>query len=438
MNAAETLPHHFPPGFLWGTATAAHQVEGSNTHCDSWALEHAAPSLFREPSGDAIDQWHRFGDDMAVLASLGLSVYRFSVEWARIEPEPGRFSQAVLDHYQRCIDACLARGITPMLTFQHFTLPLWLSRMGGWDAPDFAARFGAYCARTARALSGYTHAFTINELNLPLFIAQPLMSRWEASESGRAKLAAAQRALGAPATAFFLMAREEAILGNGVAAHRAGVAAIRAERPGVAVGATLAVQEEAAEPGAEALRDARWQAFYGRVLPGLAGDDVIGVQTYSRATVGVDGRVGPQPGHPLTIMGYEDRPQAIGQTCRDIWAATRQPILITENGWAGDDDTRRCAFIREALEGVHAAIADGVDVRGYLYWSAFDNFEWMYGYGPRFGLIGVDRATQARRIKPSALMLGEIARANAVGMVPEVTREVSGDLDAGSGAPVGA
>src|ERR1019366_5555091 len=105
----------FPEGFVWGAATAAHQVEGGNVNSDSWALEHATPSLFREPSGDAVDQYHRFADDMAILAGLGLRAYRFSIEWARIEPEDGFFSQAALDHYQRCIDACLARGVAPAL-----------------------------------------------------------------------------------------------------------------------------------------------------------------------------------------------------------------------------------------------------------------------------------------------------------------------------------
>ena len=135
----------FPDGFIWGAATAAHQVEGGNVNSDCWALEHAKPSLFREPSGDAVDQYHRFADDVAILAGLGLKAYRFSIEWARIEPEDGFFSQAALDHYQRCIDACLSRGVAPVLTFHHFTLPLWQARQGGFTAPDFPDRFARYC-----------------------------------------------------------------------------------------------------------------------------------------------------------------------------------------------------------------------------------------------------------------------------------------------------
>src|ERR1700719_2548186 len=147
-------PRAFPPGFVWGAATAAHQVEGGNVKSDSWALEHASPSLFREPSGDAVDQYHRFAGDIALVAGLGLGAYRFSIEWARIEPEEGFFSQAALDHYQRCIDLCLAAGVEPVLTFHHFTLPLWQAKRGGFTDPAFADRFGRYCARAAKALAG--------------------------------------------------------------------------------------------------------------------------------------------------------------------------------------------------------------------------------------------------------------------------------------------
>jgi beta-glucosidase len=111
-------------------------------------------------------------------------------------------------------------------------------------------------------------------------------------------------------------------------------------------------------------------------------------------------------------MGYEDRPQALGETCRFVWNRAKTPIIVTENGWAGENDARRAAFIREALTGVQAAMADGVDVRGYFYWSLLDNYEWLLGYEPKFGLVGVDRPTQRRSIKPSAVMLGDIARTN--------------------------
>ena len=425
----------FPQGFVWGAATAAHQVEGGNVASDCWALEHATPSLFREPSGDAVDQYHRFADDVAILAGLGLRAYRFSIEWARIEPEEGFFSKAALDHYQRCIDACLARGVAPVLTFHHFTLPLWQARRGGFTDPQFADRFARFCEYAAKGLTGFDTACTINELNLPLFIRDGALARMD-TEKGRARRAAAEAVLGGSVERFFLFTPPEAILDQGVAAHRKGRDAIKAAHPLCQVGVTLALQDEQAEPGAEALRDQRRHDYYGVCLDAVAGDDFIGVQTYSRVVAKRDGSVGPEDGHPRTMMGYEDRPQALAATCRFAWERTKTPILVTENGWAGADDNRRAAFVAEALTALHGAIAEGVDVRGYFYWSLLDNFEWTSGYGPTFGLIGVDRATQQRAIKPSAARLGEIARANAVG-ASEPSAVAVDAATRGSGAPVG-
>lgn len=393
----------FPDGFIWGTATAAHQVEGGNDNSDCWALEQAQPSLFAEPSGDAVDHYNRFAADVAIVAGLGLGAYRFSIEWARIEPEPGRFSEAALDHYRHCVETCLARGLKPVVTFHHFTQPLWLAGLGGFAAPDFPQRFAGFCHRAATALDGMTYACTINELNLPVLAARYFRDR--ASPDQRA---AAEAALGAPLSAFFLFAEEETILGNGLAAHAQGRDAIRAARPGVPVGVTLAMSEETAEPGAEAARDARRERFYAPFLDAVANDDFVGVQTYSRTQSRANG-AGPAAGAPVTSMGWEDRPEALGQVCRWIASRWQVPMLVTENGYPGDDDARRGAFIETALRGLAGAIAGGADVRGYFYWSLLDNFEWLFGYRQRFGLMSVDRATQRRTLKPSSAILQRYA-----------------------------
>lgn len=394
----------FPAGFLWGAATAAHQVEGGNVNSDCWALEHAQPSLFAEPSGDAVDQYHRFDEDVAILAGLGLNAYRFSVEWARVEPEPGHFSIAAVDHYRRCIDACAARGLTPVVTFHHFTQPRWMARMGGIGGADFAPRFADYCGFAAGALEGIAIACTINELNLPVMAGRYFHDR--ASPEARA---AAERALGAPLSSFFLFADEEAILGPGLAAHAAAREAIRAARPGVAVGMTLAISEEDAEPGAEARRDARRERLYAPFLDAAAGDDFVGVQTYSRNVTRADGGAGAAAGATLTTMGWEDRPEALGAVCRWVSSRWPTPMIVTENGYPGDDDARRGQFIASAVRGLSEALADGADVRGYFYWSLLDNFEWMFGYRQRFGLVSVDRSTQRRTVKASAQVLQGIA-----------------------------
>ncbi|WP_166219601.1 glycoside hydrolase family 1 protein [Microbulbifer sp. SH-1] len=422
----------FPEGFIWGAATAAHQVEGGNSNSDAWVLEHAVPSIFREPSGDAIDHWNRFEDDVALLAALGLRAYRFSIEWARIEPREGVFSRAAIDHYQRCINACLERGVQPIPTFHHFTAPIWVARDGGLTSAKFPERFARYCEKVARELSGFQYACTINELNLPLFMREKLV----AAVNGDLK-AAAEAALGSSLDSFFLFSPREAILKQGLKAHALARDAIKAQHPNCQVGATLSIQDEQAESGAEAFRDERNAQFYDECLDALKNDDFIGVQTYTRLIARKDGSATGAEGAPRTMIGWEDYPQALANTCRYVFERTGAPIVITENGWAGLDDTRRSEFIREALQGVHHAIQDGVDVRGYLYWTLFDNYEWMSGYEPKFGLIGVDRNTQARKIKPSALVLGDIAQNNSLvapDIVPTPTRNFSPDQES---SPVG-
>ena len=403
----------FPEGFIWGSATAAHQVEGNNHNSDCWALEQARPSLFREPSGEAVDQWNRFADDVALLAALGLKSYRFSIEWARIEPTEGEFSKAALDHYQRCIDACLQRGLEPMITFHHFTAPLWVARRGGMTSPDFPDLFARYCEHSARALRGFSLVCTINELNVPLVVREKINALAMDPKAQPAR-DAAEAALGSPLTSMFLFTPAEALLEYGLAAHAKGRDAIKSVRPEAQVGVTLAIQDEQAVEGAESHRDRRIAETITPFLDAVSGDDFIGVQNYTRIVSQLDGSAGSEAGHSLTVMGYEDRPQALAQVCRHVWERTRTPIIVTESGWAGEDDRRRQAFIVEALTELHSAMADGVDVRGFYYWSLLDNFEWIAGYGPRFGLIDVDRTTQRRFIKPSAVAYGTIARRNSL------------------------
>ena len=391
--------NRLPSAFLWGTAMAAHQVEGDNVGSDCWALEQARPSLFAEPSLGACDHYHRFAEDVAIVRDLGFGAFRFSIEWARIEPEPGYISQGALDHYARVIAACHAQSISPVVTFHHFTQPRWMARMGGFAAADFPARFADYCGTVTRALDGIAIGCTINELNLPVFAGDYFRTRANVEQR-----AAAEAAIGAPLDAFFLFSRVESILGNGLAAHAAARAAIRAERPGLPVGMTLAISEETADPGCEGARDRRREANYAPFLDAAASDDFIGIQNYARNHCRADG-TGPHPGAPVTTMGWEDRPEALGEVCRWVASRWQVPMIVTENGYPGSDDTRRAAFIATALDGLRGAIRDGADVRGYFYWSLLDNFEWMLGYRQRFGLVDVDRTTFVRDVKPSATTL---------------------------------
>jgi beta-glucosidase len=396
MAASAGQSSTFPDGFRWGTATAAHQIEGGNWNNDWWRWEHTAGSGCAESSGDACDSWNRWPEDIAVLAELGFTDYRFSIEWSRIEPEDGEFSVAALDHYLAQCEALLDVGIDPVVTFHHFTTPRWLADQGGWTEPATADRFAAFCERAGAHLAdGMRRACTINEPSMVATIGH-LLGAFPPGQRDRA-----------------LRHRANEVL---VDAHRKGVEAIRSVAPGVPVGITLAMSDYQAVDGGEAKVDHIRRSMEDVFFEATAGDDFVGVQTYSRTRVGPDGTLGAEDGVATLIMGYEYYPEALEATIRRAWQVTggNVPILVTENGIGTDDDAQRRAYVRSALEGVLACVADGIDVRGYTYWSLLDNFEWAHGYGPRFGIVDVDRTTFVRSPKDSARWLGRVARANAL------------------------
>jgi beta-glucosidase len=390
----------FPDGFSWGTATAAHQVEGGNWNNDWWVWEHAPGTPCAEPSGDACDQYHRYAEDIALLADLGFGSYRFSVEWSRIEPEPGEWSTAALDHYRRVVGCCRDHGVEPVVTLHHFTSPRWVAAMGGWTEPATAERFARLADRVGRHLGDEVGRWcTINEPNMVATMGY-MLAVFPPGRQDRAERRAANDVF--------------------VAAHVAARDALKAVVT-APVGLTLAMQEMVAVGDTDdelASASARVAHYLGGLedpfLEVARDDDFIGVQTYTRQRVGPTGTLGNEDGVRTTIMGYEFWPEALEACVRRAWEETRHtPILVTENGIATTDDAERVEYVQRALDGVLACIGDGIDVGGYTYWSLLDNFEWAFGYGPTFGLIGVDRATQQRHVKPSARWLGDVARANA-------------------------
>jgi beta-glucosidase len=200
-----------------------------------------------------------------------------------------------------------------------------------------------------------------------------------------------------------------------VDAHRKGFDAIKAGVGDVPVGLTLSMTDYQPVDGGDSKLEQIRRSMEDVFLEAARGDDFVGVQTYSRSRISPDGALGPEDGVELTQMGYEFWPEALEATIRRAWDVTEQtPVLVTENGISTDDDTRRVEYVRRALEGVLRCIADGIEVQGYTYWSALDNFEWAEGYRPKFGLVAVDRDTQERTPKPSATWLGGVARANAL------------------------
>ncbi len=410
----------FPDGFLWGAATAGHQVEGGNVNADMWPMEWAENSTFNEPSGDACDHYHRYPEDIATLAELGLNAYRFSLEWSRIEPEPGFYSGAALDHYKRMIESCLNRGVTPVVTYNHFTVPRWMAGRGGWNADDAPERFADYAARATQHFGDLlSWVCTLNEPNLMAMMRSTGALAMGAGDRSQSPEPVAAGLGGVGGVGGFdprryrmgIVAADVERMGT---AHRLAARAIKSTSGGIRTGWTLALVDlQPAEGGEERWREARrlaqtdWLAV-------SADDDFVGVQTYSRVRIGPDGQLPVADDVDTMQTGWEVYPEALGHTVRLAAEHAGVPVLVTENGMATGDDTARLAYTRAALEGLALAIADGVDVRGYLHWTLLDNFEWNAGYAKTFGLIAVDRENFARTVKPSARWLGQVARHNGL------------------------
>ncbi len=411
---------------MWGTAAAAHQVEGDNRNSDWWAWEHNPSSPITEPSGSAIDHYNRYADDIALLAGFDLPVYRFSTEWARIEPAEGVFDTDALAHYRNMAETVRSAGMTPMVTLNHFTLPVWLTARGGWLSPEAPELLARYSSKVVSELGDLVDWYcTINEpgnvafggylgaLNFPPGMRS--VTAWDAAIDGLCKAMEMSRA------------------------------AVKESRPEAKVGATHAMIEWESNKAGRPLLEYMRNQLEDRFLEVSDEDDFIGVQTYSRvlldppAVIAPLARVLVEVGPvrravlpPLirlltrlgdrqdskmrtTDMGYEYRPQAIAATVRRVHNLyPDKDIIVTEHGIATTNDEERIEFIREGLTALHGLLAEGIPLVGYLHWSAFDNFEWALGYGMRFGLIDVDRATQIRTPKPSARFLGDIALANSL------------------------
>ena len=386
---------HFPADFLWGTATAAHQVEGNNVNNDWWDWEHAPGTPCEEPSGDACDQWNRYPEDLDLMRDLGFGAYRFSLEWSRIEPAEGEFSAVALDHYRREIDACHERGLQAVVTFHHFTTPRWAATDGGWANPAIVDRFRRYVERTGAALGADIDiACTINEPNVVAFMGWMMGIFPPGQAEDLAGYAIATEHLNA--------------------AHRGAVEALRAGPGDFPVGLTVSMADWAAEPGFEHRIDEFRSVHEDAYLHVTDGDDFIGVQNYSRIRVGESGILGPERGVEVLDMGYEYWPQSTEASVRRAIEVTGLPVYVTENGIGTPDDEQRIRYLRSSLEGLARTLDDGLDVRGFFHWSLLDNFEWAFGYRLRFGIVDVDRTTQTRTVKPSGAWLAEVMRTGSL------------------------
>ncbi|MFE2974670.1 glycoside hydrolase family 1 protein [Streptomyces sp. NPDC059258] len=404
-----------PEGFLMGASTSAHQVEGNNVGSDWWAVENRPGTFVAERSGDAADSFHRWPEDMDLLSELGFNAYRFSIEWARIEPERGHVSRAAVAHYRAMVRGALDRGLTPVVTLHHFTSPRWFSALGGWASPEAPALFSGYAGIAAEILAaGVRHVATINEPNMIALMHTMIRQLGSGREAERAE---SGKGAGSGAVAFDAgtVEPDADVTRSLVRAHRAAYDVLKAADPGLQVGWTVANQVYQPEPGAAEAARAHARPREDVFLEAARQDDWIGVQAYTRHRIGPDGPLPVEPGAETTLTGWEFYPEALGVAIRHTVAVVgpHVPVLVTENGIATDDDERRVAYTTRALSGLASALRDGIDVRGYLHWSALDNYEWG-SYRPTFGLIAVDARTFARTPKPSARWLGALARAGHI------------------------
>jgi beta-glucosidase len=403
----------FPPGFLWGAATAAHQVEGDNRASDWWAFEQAGSLPFQ--SGDACRHYLLFEQDFDLAKAWGHNAHRFSIEWSRIEPRRGAVDLATLDHYREVIDALRARGIEPVVTLHHFTNPAWFAEAGGWLERRNLAHFARYVELVAKRLGDRVRWWlTINE---PTVYAKNafVSGNWPPCRKG--DWAAAWRAI--------------RNMGRG---HRLAYEILHRHRPDALVGFAHSGPLVAPRQPARArdrmaafLRDLFLNRLPVRLMTGPAGRrlDFFGLNYYCRTLVHWRPRGSAALFGADWLVDDQGVPRAFGDIGWEIYPAglKRQlarfsrygvPVLVTENGLATTDEELRLAFLRDHLRSLAQAVADGLPVAGYLYWSLIDNFEWSSGTAPRFGLAATDFATQRRTPRPAAAYFANVCRANAL------------------------
>lgn len=444
-GASRHDPLVFPDGFLWGTATAAHQVEGGNDNNDWWAWEQIPGKIANgDVSGDAANHYELFDEDFALAEALGNNAHRFSIEWSRVEPQRDVRDDAEIAHYHAVLDSIAAHGMEPIVTLAHFTLPLWADNplapetdLDGWANPEVQAEFAEFAGEMAAEYG--------SKVDLWVPFNEPMVSS-----------VASTQALFPPDLSGETF---EETVGNAtewvvgmIFAHGSAYDAIHANDPDASVG--VAQHMVAFAPGDPANADhvaaSEWvdrvfnHLFLEAIVAGnldvnLDGDtldlsttppegnypqltgklDWLGVNYYRRmlaVPVTLDPvQALPQddPDLPSNDLGWSIYPEGMLEVLRAV-QPYGLPVMITENGIPDTDDDQRLAYLVDHLVGVHRAIEEGIEVTGYMHWSLVDNFEWAEGFEPRFGLVEVDYATQVRTPRESYGLYREICEANAL------------------------
>jgi beta-glucosidase len=396
----------FPKGFFWGSATSSHQVEGGNIN--DWSEWEKSPARLDHlknkehkfanfVSERSCDSYNRYEEDFNIAAELGQNMHRFSIEWSRIEPEEGRFDASEMQHYIDVVKALKARNIEPMVTLWHFTNPIWLAERGGVLNNRFPYYFLRYAVYVFENLKPYVKYWaTFNEPDV--YIGNSYIAgKWPPQKNGYFDAYNASK--------------------NFIKAHIQTYSRIKGTSHNIMLG--IVINQAFNVVGKGIIQSIKGRLFnYFRNLylikkinPHF---DFIGLNYYhvDRRTSGTFDILPKQDFMP--DLPWETYPQGIYFLLKKLWVRYKKPIFITENGIADHYDVKRAKFIKEHLYWTLKAINEGIDVRGYLYWSLLDNFEWAYGYSPRFGLVEINRDTLERKIRPSALEYAKICKSNTL------------------------
>lgn len=418
---------NFPNGFLWGSATSSHQVEGNNAN-NNWSAWEAQPGKILEGarSGLACDWWGgRWREDFDRAAENGQNAHRLSIEWSRIQPAPDRWDEHALDYYREIVRGLVERKMTPIVTLHHFTDPLWLSDQGGWESVKAAQYFAAFTRKVVEALKEYVSLWvTINEPNV--YTLMGYLSEGGEFPPGRNDGAAAFRVYcnlaRGHAAAYHIIHQIQPQARVGIALHYRSTQPARPWFPLDCLASNL-VFDSINNSFTRALTSGKMK-FIGRSasIPGLIGtQDFFGLNYYTRFLVKFI--LNPSKkyieqylptGAQISPNGFIAKvPEGMFEAIK--WATQfRIPILITENGIEDRDDGLRPSYLAEHIHQLWRAINFNWPVKGYFHWSLVDNFEWERGWTQRFGLWGLNTETQARTRRPSVDLYAAISRENAL------------------------
>ena len=428
-NPLYSTEYPFPKDFKWCVATAAHQIEGNNTLNDWWAWEHLTPSKIKnnEQSGLADDHWNRVGEDTELLSDLGVTDYRFSIEWSRIEPKEGQFSPEAINHYKYEINELKKKGISPMVTLHHFTSPQWFAKKGGWANPDSPKMFERFVHYTRLELGETVEQWiTFNEPMVLLAggdisgVFPPGITDWKKIQ------APLKNILLAHAKAYKEL-HQNAKAQVGIAHHlrimdpynkHNPIEMFLANKLALAFNWTIL---NALKTGFVKL-NVPTKINYHESIPEIKNtQDFIGVNYYSRDLIqftphqkdAITLKVNMK--NPKSDLGWEIYPEGMYDILKEVHHKFKNlPLFITENGIADKEDKFRSQFLVDHLYEVQQAIQDGVPVKGYCHWSLYDNFEWAEGFAPRFGLFNIDYQTLKRTPRESALLYHDIIFKNSI------------------------